>query len=109
VVSRNVEMGQTVAADLETPPLFVIAADPTLTHIDAIISAKDIGDVKLGDKATFTVEAFPNRPFSSTVTQIRLSTQTYEHAATTDVVISAPNPDLLLEPGMAATIRIVIE
>ena len=75
VVSRNVEMGQTVTAGSETPPLFVIAADLTLTHIDAIISAKDSGEVKLGDKATFTVEAFPNRPFSGTVTQIRPSPQ----------------------------------
>src|SRR3984893_16542517 len=108
VVSRNVEMGQAVAAD-ETPPLFVIAEDLTLTHIDAIISAKDSGEVKVGDKATFTVEAFPNRTFSGAVTQIRPSPQTYEHVATYDVVISAPNPDLLLEPGMAATIRIVIE
>ena len=109
VVSRNVEMGQTVAANSETLPLFVIAADLTLTHIDAIIGAKDSGEVKLGDKATFTVEAFPNRPFSGAVTQIRPSPQTYEHVATYDVVISAPNPDLLLEPGMAATIGIGIE
>jgi RND family efflux transporter MFP subunit len=109
VISRNIELGQMAAADSETPPLFVIAADLALTHIDAIISAKDSGEVKLGDKATFTVEAFPNRPFSGTVTQIRPSPQTYERAATYDVVISAPNPDLLLEPGMAATIRIVIE
>ncbi len=109
VVSRNVEVGQTVATDSKTPPLFVIAADPTLTHIDAIISAKDGGDVKVGDKATFTVEAFPNRPFSGAVTQIRPSQQTHEHVATYDVVISAPNPDLLLKPGMAATVRIVIE
>ncbi len=109
VISRNVEMGQTVAVGSETPPLFVIAADPTLTHIDAIISAKDGGEVKVGDKATFTVEAFPNRPFSGAVTQIRPSQQTYEHVATYDVVISAPNPDLLLKPGMAATVRIVTE
>ncbi len=109
VVSRNVEMGQSVAADSETPPLFVIAADLTLTHIDAIISPKDSGEVKLGDKATFTVEAFPNRTFSGAVTQIRPSPRTYEQVATYDVVISAPNPDLLLEPSMAATIRIVIE
>jgi multidrug efflux pump subunit AcrA (membrane-fusion protein) len=107
VVSRNVEIGQMVAADSEMLPLFVIAADLTLTHIDAIISAKDSGEVKLGDKATFTVAAFPNRTFSGTVTQVRPSPQTGEHAY--DVVISAPNPDLLLEPGMAATIRIVIE
>jgi HlyD family secretion protein len=109
VVSRNVEMGQTVAAGSEKQPLFVIAADPTLIHIDAIISAKDSGEVKPGDRATFTVEAFPNRTFSGAVTQLRPSPQTYEHAATYDVVISAPNPDLLLEPGMAATIRIVTE
>ena len=109
VVSRNVEMGQTVAAGSETPPLFVIAADLTLTRIDATISAKDSGEVKPGDKVTFTVEAFPNRTFSGTVTQIRPSRQIDEHASTTDVVISAPNPDLLLKPGMAATIRIVIE
>jgi cytochrome o ubiquinol oxidase subunit IV len=109
VVSRNVEIGQTVAVDSETPPIFVIAEDLTLTHIDAIISAKDSGEVKPGDKATFTVEAFPNRTFSGAVTQIRPSPQTYEHVATYDVVIRAPNPDLLLKPGMAATIRIVIE
>ena len=106
VVSRNVEMGQTVAPGLEKQPLFVIAA---LTHIDAIIGAKDIRDVKVGDKATLIFEAFPNRPLSGTVTQIRPSAATYEHAAAYDVVISAPNPDLLLEPGMAATIRIVTE
>ncbi len=109
VVSRNLEMGQTVAVGSETPPLFVIAADLTLTHIDAIISAKDSGEVKPGDKVTFTVEAFPNRTFSGAVTQIRPSRQIDEHASTTDVVISAPNPDRLLKPGMAATIRIVIE
>jgi HlyD family secretion protein len=109
VISRNVEMGQTVAADSKTPPLFVIAADPTLTHIDAVISAKDGGEVKVGDKATFTVEAFPNRPFSGAVTQIRPSQQTYEHVVTYDVVISASNPDLLLKPGMPATVRIAIE
>jgi HlyD family secretion protein len=108
VVSRNIETGQTVAAGSETP-LFVIAADLTLTHIDAAISAKDGGEVKLGDKATFTVAAFPNHMFSGRVTQIQPSPQALDHAATYDVVISAPNPELLLEPGMAATIRIVIE
>ncbi|MGH6795721.1 MAG: efflux RND transporter periplasmic adaptor subunit [Methylocella sp.] len=106
VVSRNAEMGQTVAAGSQKQPLFLIAAP---AHIDATVSAKDGGEVKVGDKATFTVEAFPNRTFSGSVTQIRPSPQAYEHVATYDVAISAPNPDLLLEPGMAATIRIVIE
>ena len=107
VVSRNVELGQTVAADSKT--LFVIAADRAIVHIAAAISAKDSDEVKLGDKATFTVEAFPNHMFSGTVTQVRPSPQSDERAATYDVVISAPNPDLLLKPGMPATISIVIE
>jgi HlyD family secretion protein len=107
VVSRDVELGQTVAAD--SPPLFVIAADLTLIHIEATISAQDSRAIKLGTKATFAVPAFPNRQFSGTVTQIRPSPQTNEHVATTDIVIRAPNPDLLLKPGMAATIRILIE
>jgi cytochrome o ubiquinol oxidase subunit IV len=109
VVSRKVEMGQTVAAGSKTPPLFIIAADRALIHIDAMISAKDSGEVRLGDKVTFTVEAFPNRSFSGMVTQIRPSPQMDEPVATYDVVVSAPNPDLLLQPGMAASIRIVIE
>ena len=108
VVSRNVEVGQRVAADSETPPLFVIAADLTLTHIDAIISERDIGEVKRGDKASISIASFPNHLFAGEVTQIRHSPQTHEDVATYDVVISAPNPDLLLEAGMTATIRIVI-
>ena len=108
VVSRNVELGQTVMAN-ESPPLFVIAADPSPIHIDATIGAKDSGKVKPGDKVTFTVEAFPNRPFSGVVMQIGPSPRTDEQVATYTVVISAPNPDLLLKPGMAATIRIVKE
>ncbi|MGH6827162.1 efflux RND transporter periplasmic adaptor subunit [Methyloceanibacter sp.] len=107
VVSRNAEMGQTVAAG--SPPLFVIAADRAIVHIAAAISAKDSGEVKPGDKVTITVEAFPNRTFTGTVAQVRPSPQSDEWAANYDVVISAPNPDLLLEPGTAATIRIVIK
>jgi HlyD family secretion protein len=109
VVSRNVELGQTVDGKPEAPPLFVIATDLTRIRIEATISAQDSSVIKLGDKATFTVEAFPSRMFSGTVTQIRSSPQTNEHAATTDIVIIAPNPNLLLKPGMHATIRIVIE
>jgi HlyD family secretion protein len=109
VVSRNVELGQTVDGKPEAPPLFVIATDLTRIRIEATISAQDSSAIKLGDKATFTVEAFPSRMFSGTVTQIRSSPQTNEHAATTDIVIIAPNPNLLLKPGMHATIRIVIE
>ena len=108
VVSRNVELGQTVAAGSETP-LFAIAGDLSLVHIETTISANVSRDLKPGSKVTFTVAAFPNRQFSGTVSRIRPSPQTNEHVATTDIVIRAPNPDLLLKPGMAATIRILIE
>jgi HlyD family secretion protein len=107
VVSRNVEVGQTVVAGIE-PPLFLVAADLSVMQVNANVSKNDIGGVKLGDKASFTVESLPNHPFTGEVTQIGLSPKTYEHVTTDDVVISAPNPDLLLEPGMTATIRIVI-
>jgi HlyD family secretion protein len=109
VVSRNVELGQTVGAKPETPPLFVIATDLTPIHIEATISAQDSSAIKLGTKATFAVPAYPNRQFSGMVMQIRPSPQTNEHVVTTDIVIIAPNPDLLLKPGMQATIRIVKE
>jgi HlyD family secretion protein len=71
-----------------------------------MINAKDMGEIVLGSKATFTVAAFPNRQFSGTVSQIRPAPQTDEHAVTTEIVVSVPNPDLLLKPGMQATIRI---
>jgi HlyD family secretion protein len=109
VLSRNVNIGQTVAGGSETSPLFLIVADLTVIQVDAKVSEKDIGEVKQGNKATFTVDSFPNRPFAGEVTQIRQSPQINEQGATYDVGISAPNPDLLLEPGMTATIRIVID
>jgi HlyD family secretion protein len=108
VLSRNVNIGQTVARGSGTSPLFLIVADLTVIQLDAKVSEKDIGKVKQGDKTTFTVDSFPNRPFAGEVTQIRQS-PINEHGASYDVVISAPNPDLLLEPGMTATIKIVID
>ena len=78
-------------------------------QVDVNVSEKDIGEVKLGDKATSTVESFANHPFTGEVTQISQSPRTIEDAVTYDVVISAPNPDLLLKPGMTATIRIVVD
>ena len=77
-------------------------------EVDANVGENDIGEVKLGDKASFTVESFPNRRFAGEVTQIRQSPETSEHVVTYDVVISAPNPDLLLEPGMTAATSIVV-
>jgi HlyD family secretion protein len=108
VVSRRAEMGQMVEASSETP-LFQIATDLTLMQIDANVSEKGIGEVKLGDKATSTVESFANHPFPGEVTQISQSPRTIEDAVTYGVVISAPNSDLLLKPGMTAAIRIVVD
>ncbi len=109
VVSRNIELGQTVSVGSETPPLFLIAADLTVIHIDANVDEKDIGEVRPGDKVTFVVESFPNHSFAGEVTRIRPSQQTVQNGATYDVVISAPNPELLLKPGMQVTIRIVVD
>ncbi len=108
VASRQVQLDQTVAADSQTP-LFVIAAGRALVQINASIGAKDSSMVTLGDKAIVTVEAVPGRLFSGIVTQIRTTPQSDEQAATSAIVISAPNPDLLLTPGMAATVSIMIK
>jgi heavy metal translocating P-type ATPase/RND family efflux transporter MFP subunit len=109
IVSRNVELGQTVSASSDTPALFVVAADLTVVHVGAILSEQDAGEVALGDEALFSVASFPTHPFAGEVTQIPPSPQTYQHVAAYDVVIRAANPDLLLKPGMALTIRIVVD
>ena len=109
VIARNVEVGQTAAAGSKTPPLFLVAADLTVIHIDANVGETDISKVKQGAKVSFTVEAFPNRPFAGEVIQIGPSSRIIQNVAAYDVVIRAPNPDLLLKPGMMATIGIVID
>ncbi len=107
VVSRNVTIGQTVAASFQTPTLFLIATDLTRMQVDTNVSESDIGGIKDGDKALFTVDAFPNRNFRGTVTQVRQSPQTVQNVVTYDVVVSVDNPDLALKPGMTAANRIV--
>ncbi|CAN2536063.1 Macrolide+export+protein+MacA [Methylocapsa aurea] len=109
VVSRSVEMGQTVAASFQTPTLFLVATDLTAMQVDTNVSESDIGAVRLGQRASFTVESFPNRPFDGEVTQVRQSPQTIQNVVTYDAVISVPNPDLLLKPGMTATARVIID
>jgi HlyD family secretion protein len=108
VVSRNVTMGQTVAASFQTPTLFLIATDLTKMEVDTNVSESDIGGIKQGNAATFTVDAFPKRAFSGTVSQIRQSPQTVQNVVTYDVVVSVDNSDLALMPGMTAASRIVI-
>lgn len=106
VVSRNVTQGQTVAASFQTPTLFLIATDLTRMQVDANVSESDIGQVKAGDAAAFTVSAFPERRFAGRVLQVRQAPQTVQNVVTYDVVVGAPNPDLALKPGMTASVRI---
>ncbi len=107
VVTRNVTQGQTVAASFQTPTLFLIATNLTQMQVDANVSESDIGQVKAGDTASFTVEAFPAHVFQGRVTQVRQSPQTIQNVVTYDVVVAASNPQLLLKPGMTADVRIV--
>lgn len=109
VVSRNVTMGQTVAASFQTPTLFLIATDLTKMQVDTNVSESDIGGVKEANKASFTVDAFPKRAFDGTVNQVRQSPQTVQNVVTYDVVVGVNNSDLALKPGMTAATRIVTE
>jgi len=109
VVSRNVTMGQTVAASFQTPTLFLIATDLARMQVDANVSESDIGGIKLGNKATFTVDAYAKRTFEGTVSQVRQSPQTVQNVVTYDIVISVDNTDLALMPGMTAASRIVVD
>src|SRR5471032_2181951 len=109
VVSRNVTQGQTVAASFQTPTLFLIATDLTKMQVDTNVSESDIGGIKEGNKAAFTVDAFPKRTFEGTVTQVRQSPQTVQNVVTYDVVVSIDNADLALKPGMTAANRIITD
>ncbi len=109
VVSRNVTGGQTVASSFQTPTLFLIAKDLKQLEVDTNTSEADMGGVKEGDKATFTVDAFPQRVFRGSVTQRRQSPQTVQNVVTYDVVIGVDNSDLALVPGMTASTTIIID
>lgn len=109
VVSRSVTGGQTVASTFQTPTLFLIARDLALLEVDTNTSEADMGGIKVGDKATFTVDAFPQRIFYGTVTQRRQSPQTVQNVVTYDVVIGVDNSDLALVPGMTASTTIITD
>lgn len=109
VVARSVTMGQTVAASFQTPTLFLIATDLSKMQVDTNVSESDIGGIKLGDKATFTVDAFPRRIFQGVVGQVRQAPQTVQNVVTYDVVVNVDNSDLALKPGMTAATRIVVD
>src|SRR5437667_5271803 len=106
VISRNVDIGQTVAASLSAPTLFVIANDLSQMQIDAAVSEADIGTIEEGQTVSFTVDAFPDRKFTGKVRQIRNAPTTVQNVVTYDTVIDVSNPDLKLRPGMTANASI---
>jgi HlyD family secretion protein len=109
VILRNVDAGQTVAASLQAPVLFTIARDLRDMQVEAAIDEADVGRLRPGQPATFTVDAFPRRNFSGEIVQIRKSPVTVQNVVSYTVVISARNPDLALLPGMTANVRIVYD
>ena len=106
VLSKSVEEGQTVAASFNTPELFTIAQDLTDMRVIADIDEADIGDVRVGERVEFTVDAFPDDTFQGSVTQVRQVATTESNVVTYEVVISAPNADLKLKPGLTANVTI---
>ena len=107
IVSRNVDVGQTVASSFQTPTLFLIAKDLTKMQVDTNVSESDIGDIRTGQTAAFTVDAFPGREFQADVGQVRQAPITVQNVVTYDVVVAVANPEMLLKPGMTANVTIV--
>jgi HlyD family secretion protein len=108
VISRNVDVGQTVAASLSAPTLFIIANDLTRMQINASVAEADIGNVEVGQDVDFTVDAFPDRKFRGKVSQIRNSPTTVQNVVTYDTIVEVHNPDLKLKPGMTANVSIIV-
>ena len=106
VLGKSVEEGQTVASSFNTPTLFTIVKDMTDMRVIANVDEADIGQVREGQRVTYTVDAYPNEVFEGTVTQVRNQATTESNVVTYEVVISAPNPDLKLKPGLTANVTI---
>ena len=109
VLDRAVEVGQTVAASFSTPTLFTLANDLTKMQVEADVDEADIGQVKTGQRVTFTVDAYMDETFDGTVNHIRMKPTTTSNVVTYTVIIDAPNPDQKLFPGMTASVTIVTE
>lgn len=107
VISRNVDIGQTVAASFQTPTLFVIAADLTKMQIDTTVDEADISSVKAGEEAEFTIDAYPEETFKGVVGQVRNAAATVQNVVTYDVVVTVDNRELKLKPGMTADVSII--
>src|ERR671922_116300 len=108
VVSRSVDVGQTVAASLQAPVLFLIAQDLTQMQVDTNVSEADIGRVRVGQRVTFTVDAYPNITFTGKVIQVRNAPITVQNVVTYDAVVQVANPELKLKPGMTANVSFLI-
>jgi HlyD family secretion protein len=108
VISRNVDMGQTVAASFQTPTLFTIAQDLRKMQINTNVDEADIGKIEVGQVAEFTVDAYPEITFKGKIVQIRNAPIVVQNVVTYDVVITADNPELKLKPGMTANVSIIV-
>ena len=108
VVSRLVDVGQTVAASFQTPTLFTIAQDLSKMQIDSSYAEADVGSIQVGQRAPFRVDAFPDRSFNGVVRQVRLNPTTQQNVVTYDVVIAVDNADQVLMPGMTAYVSIIV-
>jgi HlyD family secretion protein len=109
VILRNIDAGQTVAASLQAPVLFTIAQDLRDMQVEAAIDEADVGRLRVGQQASFTVDAFPRRSFAGEIKQIRKSPVNVQNVISYTVVISAANPDQALLPGMTANVRVVVD
>jgi HlyD family secretion protein len=108
VISRNVDVGQTVAASLQAPVIFAIANDLSKMQIDSNVAEADVGVLEVGQDVDFTVDAFPMRTFHGKVVQVRNAPITVQNVVTYDTVIGVRNPDLKLKPGMTANVSIIV-
>jgi HlyD family secretion protein len=106
VITRNVDPGQTVASVLQTPVLFIVAADLRKMHVIAAVDEADVGEVALRQPASFSVNAYPNRTFEGIVTEVRSSPQIVQDVVTYGTEVEVDNPDLALKPGMTASVRV---
>lgn len=109
VISRNMDVGQTVAASFQAPTIFEIAQDLTHMQVETSVDEADIGRVKVGQPVTFTVDSHPGETFRGNVTQIRQAPINVQNVITYTVVVNAPNPDLKLFPGMTANVKIMVD
>jgi HlyD family secretion protein len=108
IIQRSVDVGQTVAASMSAPTLFIIAADLTKMQVNASVDESDVGRIRPGQPVTFRVDAYPGTQFEGTVAQVRLQPKVVQNVTTYETIINVPNPELKLKPGMTANLRVQI-